>query len=152
MLIRLTGHRAGAALAWLVCLAATAQTEPLNRRIEALLGPSAPYEQAVEALQSAVAQRDAQRVAALVNYPISVKIAGKPVTLHHAADLVRQYDQVFTPDIAAAVTNQKYDELFVNAQGVMFGEGQVWIGGICVKADCREVVIKVIAIQGPPTR
>jgi len=142
--------RIGIALAGLLCLAAAAQTDEVNRRIEAVLGPAAPFEQAVKALQAAVAQQDAQKVAAMVSYPIRVMVAGKPVTLHGPAELVRQYPLIVTPDIAAAVTQQKYEELFVNARGVMFGDGQVWIAGICTKTDCSQVVAKVVAIQSAP--
>lgn len=139
--------RISMALVGTLSLAAAAQTGEVNRRIEALLGPSAPYEQAVTALQAAVSRQDAQTVAAMVAYPIRVVVAGKSVTLHNAADLVRQYQQIVTPDVAAAIVSQKYEDLFVNARGVMIGDGQVWIAGICTRPDCSQAVVKVIAIQ-----
>lgn len=135
-----------------VCVAAIAQTDSVNRRIETVLGPAAAYEQVFEQLRSAVAAGDAHSVAALVRYPIRVSVAGDSVTLRSPDDLVRHYPRVFTPAIAAVVTGQDYDKLFVNSQGVMFGDGQVWISGICVKTDCSQVVVKVIAIQGAPAR
>lgn len=152
-LVRVVRWRGWAALSLAaVCLGAFAQAESVDRRIETVLGPAPPYQKVFEQLQSAVVAGDMQRVAALVRYPIRVHVAGKSTTLRGPDDLIRHYRQVFTPAIAAAVTGQDYDKLFVNSQGVMFGDGQVWLSGICVKTDCSQVDVKVIAIQDSPAR
>ena len=65
-----------------------------------------------------------------------MRIDGKPRAFKSPDELQRQYAQVFTPAITTAVTAQWYDELFVNAQGVMFGSGQVWLNGVCLNRDC----------------
>ena len=134
------------------CGMALAQGNPVNQRIEVVLGASAPYEQAIKALQEAVARGDAQAVAALVHFPITVRIGGKPRAFKSPDELQRQYGQVFTPAITTAVTAQWYDELFVNAQGVMFGSGQVWLNGVCLNRDCSKVEVKVVTIQAGAAR
>lgn len=141
-----------AALLVLVVTALQAQDGSVNQRIEAVLGAPAPYEAAFKALQSAVARGDAAAVAALVHYPIRVRMGGRTLTIASADELQRRYAQVFTPPIAVVVTTQKYDALFVNAQGVMFGSGQVWMNGVCADRACREPQVKVVAIQDGVTR
>lgn len=129
-----------------------AQPEPLNQRIEGVLGASQPYEQTITELQAAVADGDAKRVAPLLRYPLRVRQAGKTITLRRSQDLVRRYGEVFTPAVTAVVANQKYDDLFVNAQGVMFGRGEVWITGVCTNSDCSKVDVKVNTIQDAPRK
>ena len=89
------------------------------------------------------------RCAALVDYPIKVAVDGSKTTISDAAAFVRHYDRIITPAIAHAIEAQKYSELMVNGKGVMFGNGETWINGICKEgsADCSEFEVKVIAIQ-----
>jgi hypothetical protein len=150
---RLNGRQGlAAALLALPLSGLQAQDGGVDRRIEAVLGAAAPYEHAFKALQAAVARGDAAAVAALVHYPIGVRIGGRTLSIASADELQRRYAQVFTPAIAAVVTAQKYDELFVNAQGVMFGSGQVWMNGVCADRRCSRVDVKVVAIQDGAAR
>ena len=121
----------------------------VNSAIDKLLGDHARYQVVVEAYQQAVADGDKAAVAALVDYPIRVDIAGTKTTIRDPAAFVRGYDKIITPAIARTIEVQKYSELMVNGKGVMFGSGETWINGICAKdsADCSEFEVKVVAIQ-----
>ena len=55
-----------------------------------------------------------------------------------------------TPKITDAVTKQDYEKLFVNATGITFGDGQVWVNGVCKDKACKNFDAKVITIQGGP--
>ena len=90
-------------------------------------------------------------VAAFVRYPIVVRIDGHKRTIGSSAAFIKAYDQIMTPDIVAAVKGQKYEDLFVNYQGVMFGDGEVWINGICLDRQCKHTVPKVVTIQHTDT-
>ena len=46
-----------------------------------------------------------------------------------------------------AITAQKWQDLFVNYQGIMIGNGQVWINGICKDDKCAAFDVKVVTIQ-----
>ena len=76
-----------------------------------------------------------------------MKIHGKETVIKSAKAFVQHYDAIVTPEIAKAVTEQKYEDLFVNSQGVMFGDGQVWVYGICHDNACKNFDVKVITIQ-----
>lgn len=127
--------------------AATAQEKTVNQAIDQSLGDHTKYETVIKALQKAVAAHDAAGVAALVSYPIGVKVHGKETNIKSAKVFVDHYDGIMTPSITKAVVNQKYEDLTVNYQGIMFGDGQVWVNGICHDNACNNFDVKVITIQ-----
>ena len=92
-------------------------------------------------------------VAALVDYPFEATLDGRKTAIKDRADFVRNYDQIITPAIAGVVKAQKYSELMVNGQGVMFGSGETWINGVCKQgsANCSEFEVKVVTIQPAAT-
>ncbi len=115
--------------------------------IDQLLGDHVRYRDAIDRFQKAVAAKDAAGVAALIAYPFEATIDGKTVKIKDAAGFVAQYDKIVTPPIANAIVAQKYSDLFVNAQGVMFGSGEAWVNGICKDNACKDFDVKVIRIQ-----
>jgi len=128
--------------------AALAQSEDaVNASIDNVLGDHALYQKTIEALQQGVKNHDAKAVAALVSYPIKIRVKGTEKTIKSADQFVAQYDAIMIPQIADAVARQSYSDLFVNYQGVMFGNGQVWVNGICKDKACTTVDVKVVTIQ-----
>ena len=139
-------------LASLLVSHSLAQDTPANpanidRSIDTMLGDHAKVHLLLTDLQMAVAKHDAPAVAALVHYPIRVKLHGKPIYLKNAHEFIKNYDHIITPDIAAVIQNQKYEALFVNYQGAMLGEGEVWITGFCADDSCKPPDIKIGTIQ-----
>jgi hypothetical protein len=144
--------RRGMALsAALVCLVAgpacAATVAEVNARIESVLGHAKLYERSILAFQHAVATDREQDVAAFIRYPIKVTIDGQAQVVRSPDAFLKQYDQIMTPDIVNAVKSQAYGDLFVNDQGVMFGDGQVWMDAICIGSKCRQSVIQVVTLQ-----
>ena len=123
----------------------------VNASIDSNLGDHARYETTIRAFQQAVTDGNKQDAAAFVRYPIVVTISGRKRTITSAAAFVRAYDSIMTPDIVAAVKGQKYEDLFVNYKGIMFGNGEVWIDGICLDRKCKSFVPKVVTIQHGPS-
>ncbi len=35
----------------------------------------------------------------------------------------------------------------VNDQGVMLGQGEMWINGVCLDTACKRVDVKIVTIQ-----
>lgn len=133
---------------FLLPLATFAQSAAdVNKSIDANLGDHTQYQALFTSLQKGVATHDAAAVAALISYPITIKINGHAVIFRTPRQFIASYDQVFTPAITKAVTDQKYADLFVNAQGIMLGNGQIWLNGVCVDYQCRKMVAKVRTIQ-----
>lgn len=114
-----------------------------RERITKLLGDADQYEGVFTALQRGVAAGDRAAVAGLMRYPVRVSIAGKSQKVADAAAFKRDYDKIVTPALAKLIAEQKFDNLFVNWQGVMLGQGEVWINGKCLDKDCAKAEVKV---------
>ena len=119
----------------------------VNASIASVLGDPAVYEKAILAFQQAVAQKDAATVATMVDYPFKASIDGKATTIADAPAFIAKYGQIVTPEMADVITQQRYSELFVNQKGVMFGQGEAWLNGICLDDKCEKVDVKVVALQ-----
>jgi hypothetical protein len=135
----------------LACLAAgpawAATAAEVNARIESVLGHAQLYETSIRAFQHAVATDSREDVAAFIRYPIKVTIDGQTKVIRSPDAFVAQYDRIMTPEIVNAIRSQAYGDLFVNDQGVMFGDGQVWMDAICIGSKCRQSVVQVVTLQ-----
>jgi hypothetical protein len=126
-----------------------AQTGPsdLDKSIDLSVGNHVKVQALLTDLQRSVSQHNAAAVAALVHYPIKVNPGKHPITIKNSKAFIKDYDRIITADIAAAIYKQKYDALFVNSQGVMIGDGEVWITGFCLDKNCKNSDIKIGTIQ-----
>ena len=119
----------------------------VNQAIDEVLGDHVRYEAVIRQLQRAVAANDTAAVAALVNYPFVTVRDGESLRVADAEAFVREYDRIMTPPIAEAIKRQKYSQLMVNYKGVMFGNGEAWVNGICKDDACKDVDVRVVALQ-----
>ena len=119
----------------------------VNQAIDEVLGDPVRYEAVIRQLQRAVAANDTAAVAALVNYPFVTVRDGESLRVADAEAFVREYDRIMTPPIAEAIKRQKYSQLMVNYKGVMFGNGEAWVNGICKDDACKDVDVRVVALQ-----
>ena len=127
--------------------AAQTASTALDKSIDLSVGDHVRVQQLLTQLQAAVAKHNAAAVAALVHYPIKVNPGKKPFTLKNQKEFIKDYDRIITPDIQDAIFKQKYENLFVNSQGAMIGDGEVWITGFCRDKSCKQSDIKIGTIQ-----
>ena len=98
-------------------------------------------ETAAQKFKNAVIAKDKEKVASLVNYPISVKIKGETVVIKDRAVFIKMYNRLFNRPIFDQIKESVPHKMFTKAEGVMLGEhGEIWIGSINGKA-------KIIAIN-----
>ena len=119
----------------------------VNQAIDEVLGDHVRYETVIRELQQAVTANDEAAVAALVDYPFATVRDGQPLNVADADAFVREYDRIMTPAIAEAIKRQKYSQLMVNYKGVMFGNGEAWVNGICKDDACKDVDVRIVALQ-----
>jgi hypothetical protein len=119
----------------------------LDKSIDLSVGDHIKVHDILTRLQQAVAKHDTAAVAALVHYPIKVNPGKKPFTIKNEKAFIKDYDRIITPDISAAIFKQKYENLFVNSQGAMIGDGEAWITGFCRDKSCKQSDIKIGTIQ-----
>ncbi len=80
-----------------------------------------------DALREAVASRDAHALGALVRYPVRLNDGNAGhVEIGDAAALEHRFADALWPTLRRAVLGRQPDELFCNADGVMYGDGAVW--------------------------
>jgi len=121
--------------------------EDVDKSISDLLGDPAAFHDAFIAIQQAVEDDDPDALAEWVQFPINVRVGDAVQTLKGAGDFDAVYPDVFTPEIKSAITDQRYEDLHVTYQGAMFGDGQLWISGICKSDACDDVDVRIITIQ-----
>ena len=117
-------------------------TQQSNKYEVAGIDDAAVAEKFFRNLQEAVAKDDRAKVASMISYPITVMIGGRKVKLRRRADLLRRYNFVVNRKVRRAVAKQKAEDLFVNWQGVMIGDGEIWFNQLY-----GTKLIKVIAIN-----
>ncbi len=115
-----------AALALIALLATSGPALADNSCAAAGISDPSHVTQFLARLKQAVAADDRAAVAAMVNYPITVQSR----TYRDAAALRANYAQVFTPEVKAAIAAAKADNLFARDQGVMIGNGEIWMNEI----------------------
>lgn len=121
--------------------------ETVDERIGMLHGGVDNFAVAFDVLQAHVAAGDAATVAALVSYPLTVSIDGERIVINGETEFTERYDDIITPRIAEIITTQDYADLFVNGDGVMFGDGEVWMQAFCTDATCEVIYWLVEAIN-----
>ncbi|MEO9789280.1 MAG: hypothetical protein ABJF67_16950 [Aurantimonas coralicida] len=140
---------------WSLCLAALLTTAPafaqsheeVSARIEVLQGDAAGFAEAFDLLTEAMRYGDPVTVAQLGEYPLTVRANGEEYELIEAQDLIDNYDRLVMADTQAIVADQRFADLFVNAEGVMFGNGEIWMASVCDDNACSRTHWAIIAIN-----
>jgi len=139
------------ALAGLSAPAAWAQTAAdTDATIDTVLGDHQKYREAFDAIQAAVADGDAATLAEYIPYGTPIFVHGGERVFDSEAEFTASYDEIFTPEIVDTVAAQTWETLFVNAEGLMFGAGEVWLNGICVDDTCSDFDVRIVAVQTMP--
>lgn len=104
------------------------------------------YKIAFSFLQDAVKNNDKLVVANMVSYPFKTKL-NNAKTIQNAEAFVQDYDKILTPEIKDVILRQKYEDVFTNQDGLMFGDGEVWLSSVCSDEACENSTVFVTAIQ-----
>jgi hypothetical protein len=121
--------------------------DDVNVQIESLLGSHDIFEIAIRTVQEGVANHEIEKVAGYVPFGEPIMVNGEAVVIADEADLAARFDELFNEKVVNAVSGQKYETLFVNQDGIMFGDGELWIGGVCIDDACNDFFVNIIAIN-----
>lgn len=109
-----------------VLLSVTSGTE--SKRYAHVLGSDAAVEQFVSDVKKAVSKGDKIWLAANLFYPLKVRTSEKlNLNLKNKNQFLLQYDKIFTADFKSALSKTFSHNHFNNYQGVMIGDGEIWI-------------------------
>jgi hypothetical protein len=124
-------------------------TDPrdVDASLNALFGSHESLKQFLNSVKEDSANKRWPAIAALVAYPIKIRLAGYLLRISNASEFMAHSEELLTPRVLAAIERQTYGSLFANAQGVMIGDGEVWFSAVCRSADCKNAPIKITAIN-----
>ncbi|AWH35608.1 hypothetical protein C1929_01980 [Stenotrophomonas sp. ZAC14D1_NAIMI4_6] len=123
---------------------AAADEGDARARIDSVLGDAAQYEKVFNAFKTAVVGGDRAAVVEEVRFPLNIA-GGRKIT--GPGEFQRNYEKIITPAVVKAMSGQEFSKVFVNQQGVMIGDGQVWLTGECLDKACARTEVKVGTIQ-----
>lgn len=136
------------AAALLVATPVLAQTAAeVDQRIDDVLGPHEIYTAAISRIQEALKDRDIEKLAGYIGYGEAIKVNGSDVVINDEEQLGAEFDTLFNPKVIDAVVGQSYETLFVNQDGIMFGNGELWLNGVCDDDACQFPFVTIVAIN-----
>lgn len=105
------------------------QVMPNSRWYEDVTSESDPaFEAKVQNFYSAVLKGDKAAAAGFVDFPLQVNASGKSTRIASAAQLLTQWEQIFTPACLDAFRNAMPHDMFVRNGQAMLGDGVAWFG------------------------
>jgi hypothetical protein len=153
----------GAILVLLLALATSArvpaqQIEFENLSVESRIKyfgmKAAEVRDLLDALKQRVGKDDRAGVCALADYPLRVRRqrvgAQLKVTngvVRNAADCLKSYSEIFNGKVIAAIKQQRFENLFVNYQGVMVGQGEIWMSSVPLNKSSGRFGPRIITVN-----
>ncbi|MGH4124762.1 MAG: hypothetical protein ACREV6_17705 [Clostridium sp.] len=92
------------------------------------------FEKSFNIIKSLVQNKEISKVANYVSYPLNVNKKDKKIKIKSKEDFIKSYNTIITEDVKKALLNQEVTKTFVNYQGVMVGDGEMWFTHIKNKA------------------
>lgn len=101
--------------------------EDMNRYEVAGITDAEAFEQFYRKLQKWVNDENRKAVARHVKYPLRVNKGGQSRFVDSEKQFLDEYDQIMTEKVRHALLQQDVRDTFVNFQGVMVGNGELWL-------------------------
>ena len=92
-------------------------------------------------LQKAVADDDRAKVATMIAVPIVAYTGRRKVRFRSKLEVLKKYDLVFNQKVKQALARQNVSDLFVNSQGIMVGDGEIWFNQISGSDEFKVIAI-----------
>ena len=128
-----------------VLLSVTTGTE--GKRYSHILGSDAAVEQFVANVKKAISKGDKIWLADNLFYPSKVRVSEKLVlNIKSKNQFLLQFDKIFTVDFKSAINKTFSYNHFNNYQGVMIGDGEIWINN-ALNASEAKPMFQIITIN-----
>ena len=136
----------------LICSSVCAAND-IDQRLDALFGRHAEYRAFHHRLVEAVTKDDRLALSDMVHYPLRKNFNGLTTQYHTKADFIKNYRAIFSKTVRAAVLQQDFNEIFASDQGIMYGQGELWVAEVCSRnapcGGCRAWRIGIFSINAP---
>lgn len=80
-----------------------------------------------DGIKSAALSKDSIAIEKYILFPLVVNSKPKRKPLKNKEELQKDFAKVFTSKVLKVIELQKFESLFCRDQGVMIGDGEVWI-------------------------
>jgi hypothetical protein len=80
----------------------------------------------LDAMKATLANNDIKAFAKLISYPCRWNKTKTTLMLKNEAAFLKHQKAILTPAVKNLILNAKLDDLFVNSQGFMLGNGEIW--------------------------
>lgn len=118
-----------------------------SKRYSHIVGSDVAVEEFVSDTKNAISKGDKIWLAAYLFYPLKVRISEKSsIVLKNKNQFLLQYDKIFTTGFKSALKNTFSHNLFNNYQGVMIGDGKIWINNTLNASEAKPI-FQIIAIN-----
>ena len=101
----------------------------------------------LRALKQAAKSMTPDPIEPYIEYPFTARSPAGNIVIRSTKDLRRAFRRIFTDRVKAAILSQNLDDAFSNYQGVMVGNGEVWITEVCREWECRDSKYIIRAIN-----
>jgi len=136
------------ALFCLAFVAVLASPQVKGRFANAGLGEK-EVQQFFNSFHDAIEKNHKQKVAAMIEYPVTVYPLGRRRVIKNDAAFIKDYDSIFDPKFKEFILKTKYEDLWSRDQGVATPGGEIWFGDVIPDRVHGEVHrIMIIAING----
>jgi hypothetical protein len=98
-------------------------------------------------VQAAFRARDVAKLSELISFPMLLKTPDASVRVQSARELGRYKDKIFSDDLRAVVSAQEFETLFLSSDGMMFGDGQIWLQAQCPDQACTTSMVRIVTIN-----
>jgi len=77
-----------------------------------------------------IAEGDKEWIANNIRYPLKTTLNGQEkITINNKQQLIDNFEQIFYPAYKEEIEKHCVCNMFYNSQGIMFGNGEIWISG-----------------------
>jgi hypothetical protein len=141
-------HRKLIMLLILCTFALTASDESVETRLVQVAGIKVnEMQHFLTNLKLAVRNDNKDAIGKLVQYPLTLRAGSRRSRITGPDEFAARYNLAMPEKVKKAVLDQRFDGLFVNARGAMFGKGELWVSNVCVDEQCRDKNLRIIAIN-----
>ena len=111
------------------------------------------FEKSFNIIKALVKNNEKLKVANYVSYPLNVNKKDSKIKIKSKEEFIKSYDSIITEEVKKALINQDVAKTFVNYQGVMVGDGEMWFTHINNKAMIYAInIFKNNEVQGVTDR
>ena len=155
MSLQLKAFAKASAIALFMILGSTSvglagSSQDIHDKIENLLGNAGDFDTIFTQMKKVFKAGnidDMMEIADTVEYPLPVNGGEGDIVINNRDEFIDQFDDIFPENVKSVIANQRYDKLGISSDGIMFGNGELWMNAICRDNACTDSYWAVTAIN-----